>query len=132
MMLRFRGGGVGHKSTRAATDCFKKDRDRLDIINNDSESEELNESDADDSEMLSDDEILDEDHDEEEEESSVDEEEEDFGIKGLKEQAVNSDSESDPDEMPLVLEEPDEEDFGPEGDGMGPGPDMDELGYGEM
>lgn len=29
-MMRFRGGGVGHKSTREATDFFKKDRDRLD------------------------------------------------------------------------------------------------------
>jgi hypothetical protein len=29
-MMRFRGGGVGHKSTRGATDFFKNDRDRLD------------------------------------------------------------------------------------------------------
>jgi hypothetical protein len=29
-MMRFRGGGVGHKSTREATHFFKKDRDRLD------------------------------------------------------------------------------------------------------
>ena len=29
-MMRFRGGGVGHKSTREATDFFKNDRDRLD------------------------------------------------------------------------------------------------------
>jgi len=28
--MRFRGGGVGHKSTREATDFFKNDRDRLD------------------------------------------------------------------------------------------------------
>ena len=32
MMMRFRGGGVGHSSTRAATDTFKSDRDDLDII----------------------------------------------------------------------------------------------------
>jgi hypothetical protein len=32
MMMRFRGGGVGHSSTRAATDTFKNDRDELDII----------------------------------------------------------------------------------------------------
>jgi hypothetical protein len=31
MMMRFRGGGVGHLSTRAATDTFKDDRDGLDI-----------------------------------------------------------------------------------------------------
>jgi hypothetical protein len=29
-MMRFRGGGVGHKSTREATDFFRSDRDRLD------------------------------------------------------------------------------------------------------
>ena len=31
MMMRFRGGGVGHSSTRAASDIFKNDRDELDI-----------------------------------------------------------------------------------------------------
>ena len=31
MMMRFRGGGVGHKSTRSATDLFKTDRHRLDV-----------------------------------------------------------------------------------------------------
>lgn len=31
MVMRFRGGGVGHTSTRAATDVFKKDRDTLDL-----------------------------------------------------------------------------------------------------
>ena len=30
MMMRFRGGGVGHTSTRAATDAFKTDRNDLD------------------------------------------------------------------------------------------------------
>jgi len=30
MMMRFRGGGVGHKSTREATNCFLPDRDALD------------------------------------------------------------------------------------------------------
>jgi hypothetical protein len=30
MVMRFRGGGVGHTSTRAATDTFKNDRDELD------------------------------------------------------------------------------------------------------
>jgi hypothetical protein len=29
--MRFRGGGVGHKSTRRATDKFLKDRDDLDL-----------------------------------------------------------------------------------------------------
>ena len=31
MAMRFRGGGVGHKSTRKATDCFLSDRDRRDL-----------------------------------------------------------------------------------------------------
>ena len=30
LLMRFRGGGVGHKSTREATDSFRSDRDRLD------------------------------------------------------------------------------------------------------
>jgi hypothetical protein len=30
-IMRFRGGGVGHMSTRAATDFFKHDRDILDM-----------------------------------------------------------------------------------------------------
>ena len=137
-MLCFHGGSVGHKSTHAATDFFKKDHDCLDIRTRPQEHdntklEEPTESDSDDSEALSDDEILDEDEPEKAE-SGMDKEEEDFGIRGLKEQAVNSDSESksDPDETPLVLEDPNEEDFGPEGDGMGPDPDMDELGYDKM
>lgn len=28
--MRFRGGGIGHQSTREATDFFRNDRDRLD------------------------------------------------------------------------------------------------------
>ena len=31
MIMRFRGGGVGHTSTRAATNIFKADRDVLDM-----------------------------------------------------------------------------------------------------
>ena len=31
LMMRFRGGGVGHKATREATDFFRKDCDRLDM-----------------------------------------------------------------------------------------------------
>jgi hypothetical protein len=31
MVMRFRGGGVDHLSTRAATDFFKNDRDKLDM-----------------------------------------------------------------------------------------------------
>jgi glucan phosphorylase len=31
MIMRFRGGGVGHTSTKAATNVFKTDRDVLDL-----------------------------------------------------------------------------------------------------
>lgn len=33
MVMRYRGGGIGHKSTRDITDKFKQDRDPLDIHN---------------------------------------------------------------------------------------------------
>ena len=32
MIMCFRGGSIGHSSTRAATDIFKDDRDDLDIV----------------------------------------------------------------------------------------------------
>jgi hypothetical protein len=32
MFMRFRGGGVGHKSTREATNSFMMDRDKLDLV----------------------------------------------------------------------------------------------------
>jgi hypothetical protein len=32
MMMRFRGGGVGHKAFRKATDTFLRDRDPLDLV----------------------------------------------------------------------------------------------------
>jgi hypothetical protein len=49
MMMRFRGGGVGHMSTRAATDTFKIDRDDLDIQAQQARNEE--EEELDDEEM---------------------------------------------------------------------------------
>jgi hypothetical protein len=33
MFMRYRGGGVGHSSTREATNKFLHDRDRLDVPN---------------------------------------------------------------------------------------------------
>ena len=41
MMMRFRGGGVEHTSTRTATDAFEVDRDELDIQSPNIEEEEL-------------------------------------------------------------------------------------------
>ncbi|KAF8896765.1 GMC oxidoreductase-domain-containing protein [Gymnopilus junonius] len=99
MMMRFRGGGVGHKSTRAATDFFKQDRDKLDV-KKPSEVEEEEEDDGMDEEDLSD-------------VGEIDEEEWDFGIRG-DQSSETDDSEEDEEH----LEEPDEQEFGPEGDGM--------------
>ena len=41
MAMRFRGGGVGHSSTRAATNSYLTDRDRLDLGAVRDEHEEL-------------------------------------------------------------------------------------------
>ena len=42
MFMRFRGGGVGHAATRAATDAFKTDRDDLDIQSQEARNEAFN------------------------------------------------------------------------------------------
>lgn len=105
LVMRFRGGGVGHKSTRQATDFFKKDRDRLDMTRpNVSYDEDVDEE---DSEVFSEEEHVDED------------EEEDFGY-------VRDES----DESEGELAEAQDDEFGPEDDG---GTDMmGELGYGNL
>jgi hypothetical protein len=51
MLMRFRGGGVGHTSTRSATDRFLNDRDGLDQDNRvirtlDSDNEDSDKADA--------------------------------------------------------------------------------------
>ncbi|KAF8810798.1 hypothetical protein BYT27DRAFT_7253415 [Phlegmacium glaucopus] len=48
MIMRFRGGGVGHLSTRAATDIFKNDRDSLDKKSQQSRKEPNMEEDGED------------------------------------------------------------------------------------
>lgn len=40
-MMRFRGGGVGHKSTRESTAVFLEDRDPLDEITRDDSEEDF-------------------------------------------------------------------------------------------
>jgi hypothetical protein len=119
-MMRFRGGGVGHKSTREACNFFKKDRDRLDVmeqnvlpVDNDQEGSE--------SEM-----DLEEHHDVDE----VDEdEEENFGY-------VREGSDDDSEDEVAADGEPGEDgddDFGPEDDGGIIDPDMmDELGFSKL
>jgi hypothetical protein len=45
-IMRFRGGGVGHRATRTATNKFKKDRHRLDISNKSDDAMEVDEEQA--------------------------------------------------------------------------------------
>jgi hypothetical protein len=119
LMMRFRGGGVGHKSTREATNFFKMDRDRLDIgATLDDDCDVAIE--FDDDEELESDEIVDE--------ETVDQQQEDnYGY-------TKEDSDSDDAERAEVgYEESDtDEDLGPEDDGGAVDPFMDELGYADM
>src|ERR1700722_9256780 len=39
--MRYRGGGIGHKSTRDATQCVYKDRDPLDLATEGGDAAEL-------------------------------------------------------------------------------------------
>ena len=107
-MMRFRGGGVGHKSTREATDSFKKDRDQLDI-----------KSDIEDDDTMP--EILEPQPGEEEIEED---EEEDYGYAAATDSEVESvmgDGGNSADEY-----------FGPEDDGGAVDPDMEALGYADL
>jgi len=122
--MRFRGGGVGHKSTREATDLFKMDRDRLDVgATLDSDDVEI-ELDGPGDDEPENDEIVDED--------TVDQQEEDdYGY-------TKEDSEPDEDAEEAEVGQNDEpeddtdEDLGPEDDGGAVDPFMDELGYADM
>jgi hypothetical protein len=115
-MMRFRGGGVGHKSTREATDFFKKDRDNLDSGIMILTSEDMD--------IDSDDDVVDE--VDEEGDSGVDEGhiDDEFGYK-----REDSDSADETDEV-TDLDGADSDDFGPEDDGEELDPDVEDLGYG--
>lgn len=106
--MRFRGGGVGHKSTREATDFFKKDRDRLDVPGL-TEMDDVEATPEDDSN--GDEDLVDEDV------------EDDYGY------TMEVLDEDEPDGV-----EVDDDDgcFGPEDDGRGVDPDMEELGYADL
>src|SRR5258705_10159533 len=109
--MRFRGGSVGHKSTREASNFFRNDWDQLDVPGAETQPDE-----QEDAEMEG---------DSEEPIDEVDEdEEEDFGY--VRE-------ESDVSEGELAANDEDV-DFGPEDDGV-LDPDQDvtsELGYGNL
>ena len=122
-MMRFRGGGVGHKSTQEATNLFKMDRDRLDIgATLDSDDCDMAIKFDDDSDEPENNEIVNED--------TVDQEEEDdYGY-------MKEDSDSDDTEIAEVDYDDEEgdtdEDLGPEDDGGAVDPFMDELGYADL
>ena len=117
-MMRFRGGGVGHKSTRDATNFFKNDRDPSDLTPvSDSESGEEIEEQVDSGEIRND--------GTNDSETLSDSEVEDYGYN----LGENSESESDLDKS---VEELEEEDFGPEGDGGRIDEDIVALGYSEL
>ena len=113
----FQGGGVGHKSTREATDFFKKDRDRLDMAQTQPNVPEHDgDLEQEDSDMVSEEELH---HDVNENE------EDDFGY-------VNEESDKSEPEGELAAEDEDDE-FGPEDDGGVIDPDMmSELGYSNL
>jgi len=106
--MRFRGGGVGHKSTREATDSFKKDRDQLDIKSN-----------TEDEAML---EILEPEPGEDEIEED---EEEDYGYAAATDSEVDESTIGDGDYSA-------DEYFGPEDDGGAVDPDVEALGYADL
>ena len=121
-MIRFRGGGVGHKSTRDATNFFKKDRDRLDtpVMTGSHDDDDDN-----DDEMMAE-----EDLGELQPDELKEDEEDDFGY------AMSQSDEDEVDEGEAISYSDDDSDgdvyFGPEDDGGAVYPDMDELGYGDL
>lgn len=111
--MRFRGGGVGHKSTREASNFFKKDRDKLD---------DRSGVDIDDDEAVAEEVTVQPTHEEEDVE-----EEDNYGYA-----KSDSESENEVEGMPSDEDGSTDEYFGPEDDGGAVDPDMDELGYADL
>ena len=109
LMMRFQGGGVGHKSMWEATDSFKKGWDWLDI-----------KSDIEDDEAMP--EILGPGPGEKEIEED---EEEDYGYVAALDSEVDESMMGDGDNSA-------DEYFGPEDDGGAVDPDMEALGYADL
>ena len=118
LMMRFRGGGVGHKSMRVATNFFKKDRHisdmdnslkrTSDVVENESEMEE-----SDKMEILSDSDV-----------AQGEESEDDYGYQLGEDQSDIEVEKSGDDDS-----ETGDRDLGPEDDGRALDTDMKELGY---
>ena len=126
MVMRFRGGGVGHKSTRDATNFFKTDRDLLD---NDRHHASV------DSNMENESETTDATCGESEEEPDSnrdgngkdDDEEGDYGyVRDVSEDDSDKNTGQDSDQ------ELSDDMFGPEGANCAMDNDMDELGYADF
>ncbi|KDR80175.1 hypothetical protein GALMADRAFT_62788 [Galerina marginata CBS 339.88] len=112
MAMRYRGGGVGHKSTREATDFFKTDRDPLDIKRRGRKQpsgDEIDEGDSDEG-------------DGDEGEGDTDEDDEDEMEYGSEEE--ENDDDDDDDEAEEEGDDNEERD--------GPIEDMELLGYAEF
>jgi hypothetical protein len=116
LMMRFRGGGVGHKSTRQATDFFKKDRHASDLQKSTlEEPEEMNNSESEESGKM-----------ERSSESDVDDEEDDYGYHLGEDESGSEEEEKSEEELG-------DGDLGPEDDGRATvDSDMEELGYAEL
>ena len=125
--MRFRGGGVGHKSTREATDQFLQDRDAFDLINDEPPEMELDsdlEHEDGDEEGNS---SAGGDENQEEWMDEDDEEEDDYGYGGLSEEDSGEDTDnSDADELDEVDDE-----LGPK-DGEGAENEIEVLGYSNL
>lgn len=138
MFMRYRGGGVGHRSTRDATDSFRKDRHRSDLP---SKRVALDESSSDE-ESLSDDNVepgMDfEGEGNQSEDSFIEElETEEVGEDSVYDEALETEEEECSD-VPLEWPESDDEveeseevpddSLGPE-DGLGEGDEEEDFGY---
>jgi hypothetical protein len=118
LMMRFRGGGVGHKTTRQATNFFKKDRHTSDVQNSMEPTsdivEELEEmNDSEESEKM--------------EGSSESDVEDDYGYQLGEDQSDSEEEKSSEDDLEF-----EDGDLGPEDDGRAVDSDMEELGYAEL
>ena len=121
LMMCFHGGGVGHKSTRVATNFFKKDhhisdmdnslKQTSDVVENKSEMEE-----SDKMEILSDSDV-----------TQGEESEDDYGYQLGEDQSDIEVEKSGDDDL-----ETGDRDLGPEDDGHALDTDMEELGYAEL
>lgn len=131
LMMRFRGGGVGHKSTRQATDFFKKDRHTLDvknswkptsgIVENLEEMNDLEPEESEETESLLESDVAD----------SESDEEADYGYRLGEDQSDSEEGRSSELEDDRDSEIGNEY-LGPEDDGCAVDLDMEELGYAEM